>query len=260
MELTKYQIYYVGGFVRDSLLGIKSNDIDFCFVCNPEHEDHKNLSIEDGFQIMKQWLINEGYTIFLETPSMLTIRAKIPENNSKITLDCGNTADFVLARKELSYDDNSRQPKVALGTLEDDLIRRDFTVNAMAMDLNGNIIDLFGGMEDLNNRILKTPRDAKLTMMDDPLRILRALRFCVTKQFAIDPTIINAMMQLNIQDKLFTVVSQDRIREELTKMFKYSTSRTLRLIYKLDRIAPTTFMDRLFANGLWLKPTNEKIK
>jgi tRNA nucleotidyltransferase/poly(A) polymerase len=125
---------------------------------------------------------------------------------------------------------------------------------------DGNIIDLFGGLEDLKNKILKTPRDAKLTMMDDPLRILRALRFCVTKQFAIDPTIINAMMQQNIQDKLFSVVSQDRIREELTKMFKYSTSKSLRLLYKLDRIAPTTFMDRLFSNGLWLKPTNEKIK
>jgi poly(A) polymerase len=253
MELTKYQIYYVGGFVRDKLLGIESNDIDFCFVCL---EDHKNLTIEHGFQIMKEWLIHEGYTIFLETPSMLTIRAKIPENS----LNSGKTADFVLARKEISYDDNSRQPIITLGTLEDDLIRRDFTVNAMAMDLDGNIIDLFGGIKDLKNKVLKTPRDAKLTMMDDPLRILRALRFCITKQFAIDPTIINAIMQQNIQDKLFTVVSQDRIREELTKMFKYSTSRTLRLIYKLDRIASTTFMDRLFENGLWLKPTNEKIK
>jgi tRNA nucleotidyltransferase/poly(A) polymerase len=260
MELTKYQIYYVGGFVRDKLLGIKSNDIDFCFVCL---DDHKNLSIEDGFQFMKEWLINEGFTIFLETPSMLTIRAKMPSKFLKLCEFMeydGLTADFVLARKEISYDDNSRQPIVTLGTLEDDLIRRDFTVNAMAMDLDGNIIDLFGGIEDLNNKILKTPRDAKLTMMDDPLRILRALRFSVTKQFVIDPTIINAMMQQNIQDKLFTVVSQDRIREELTKMFKYSTSRTLRLIYKLDMIAPTTFMDRLFENGLWLKPTNEKIK
>jgi poly(A) polymerase len=257
MELTKYQIYIVGGYVRDKLLGIKSNDIDFCFVIR--QNETNNLTIEEGFQIMKSWLQNEGFTIFLETPSMLTIRAKIPSNIQFMEYD-GLTADFVLARKEISYDDNSRQPIVTLGTLEDDLIRRDFSVNAMAMDLHGNIIDLFGGIEDLNNKILKTPRDAKLTMMDDPLRILRALRFCVTKQFAIDPTIINAILQQNIQDKLFTVVSQDRIREELTKMFKYSTSRTLRLIYKLDRIAPTTFMDRLFQNGLWLKPTNEKIK
>jgi len=260
MKLTKYQIYYVGGFVRDQFLGIKSNDIDFCFVCNPELEEHKNLSIEEGFNLMRQWLINEGFTIFLETPSMLTIRAKIPISNPNIVLDCGKTADFVLARKEISYDDNSRQPLVTLGSLNDDLERRDFTVNAMAMDLNGNVIDLFGGMEDLHNKVLKTPRDAQLTMMDDPLRILRALRFCITKGFLIDPTIINAMGQQRIQDKLFTVVSSERIREELTKMFKFSTSKTLRLLYKLDTIVPTTFIDRLFQNDLWLKPTNEKIK
>lgn len=257
MELTKYQIYIVGGYVRDKLMEIKSNDIDFCFVI--KQDETNNITIEEGFEIMKSWLQNEGFTIFLETPSMLTIRAKISSKLQFLEYD-GLTVDFVLARKEISYDDNSRQPVITLGTLEDDLMRRDFTVNAMAMDLEGNIIDLFEGIEDLKKKVLKTPRDAKLTMMDDPLRILRALRFCVTKQFAIDPTIVNAMMQQNIQDKLFTVVSQDRIREELTKMFKYSTSRTLRLIYKLDRIAPTTFMDRLFENGLWLKPTNEKIK
>lgn len=171
----------------------------------------------------------------------------------------GKTADFVLARKEISYDINSRQPVVTIGTLEDDLIRRDFTVNAIAKDLDGNIIDLFNGQQDLKDRILRTPRDAKLTMLDDPLRILRALRFCITRHLKIHPDIINAMRDEIIIDKLFNVVSSDRIRDELTKMFKYSIPRTLKLLNKIDELVPN-FINVLFKNGLWLKPTNEKIK
>lgn len=263
MELTKYQIYAVGGCIRDELSGIMSNDFDFCFVINKDQNEC--ISIEDGFKIMKKWLENEGFKIFLETPSMLTIRAKFPDNwvyleNKEFSYFYnGKTADFVLARKEISYDINSRQPVVTIGTLEDDLIRRDFTVNAIAKDLDGNIIDLFNGQQDLKDRILRTPRDAKLTMLDDPLRILRALRFCITRHLKIHPDIINAMRDEIIIDKLFNVVSSDRIRDELTKMFKYSTPRTLKLLNKIDELVPN-FINVLFKNGLWLKPTNEKIK
>lgn len=256
MELTKYQIYVVGGYVRDQLLGIKSNDIDFCFVI--KQNDNKILTIEEGFQMMKQWLLNEGFKIFLETPNMLTIRAKIPSKLEYLEYHC-LTADFVLARKEISYDINSRQPVVAIGTLEDDLLRRDFTVNAMAKDLDGNLIDIFNGQSDLRERILRTPRDAKLTMLDDPLRILRALRFCATRHLKIHKDIIDAMRDEIIQDKLFNVVSSDRIRDELTKMFKYSTPITLELLNKVNENIPN-FINLLFKNGLWLKPTSEKVK
>jgi len=257
MELTKYQIYIVGGYVRDKLMGIKSNDIDFCFII--KQNENQNITIEEGFQMMKTWLLNEGFTIFLETPSMVTIRAKIPSKLQFLEY-YGLTADFVLARNEISYNDNSRQPIVTIGTLGDDLYRRDFTVNAMAMDLEGNIIDLFGGQNDLTNKLLRTPRSPQLTMMDDPLRILRALRFCVTKEFTMDVKILNAICDYDIQHKLFNVVSSDRIRDELTKMFKYSTIATLHLFNKINTLVPG-FVDKLFEHtNIWLKPTSEKIK
>ncbi len=257
MELTKYKIYIVGGYVRDKLMGIKSNDIDFCFVI--KQNENQNITIEEGFQMMKTWLQNEGFTIFLETPSMVTIRAKIPSKLEFLEYH-GLTADFVLARKEILYNDGTRHPIVTIGNLWDDLFRRDFTVNAMAMDLNGSIIDFFGGNGDLQNKLLRTPRSPHLTMMDDPLRILRALRFCVTKEFTIDVKILNAICDNEIQHKLFNVVSSDRIREELTKMFKHSTIATLYLLNKINTLVPG-FVDKLFEHTrIWLKPTSEKIK
>lgn len=244
------KIYFVGGYVRDKLLGIKSKDIDFVFVI-----DDINVTIEKGFEIMSNWLIDEGFNIFLTTPNMLTIRAKFPQNN-KYSEYSSLTADFVLARKE-EYNDDSRRPIVQIGTLSDDLKRRDFTVNAMAMDLNGTIIDLFDGKSDLEKMILKTPLDPLITLSDDPLRVLRALRFHVTKDFIFEPTLFESIKNEEIINKLFTLVSGERIREELERMFKYSTPDTLRVLYKIDNYIPN-FIDRLFINHLWLKPTTKR--
>ena len=246
------KIYFVGGFVRDKLLGIQSKDIDFVFVI-----DNVNMTIEDGFTIMQNWLIDEGFIIFLTTPKMLTIRAKFP-NNEKYKEHYGLTADFVLARKE-KYHEDSRKPVVQIGTLKDDLERRDFTINAMAMDLDENIIDLFDGYHDLNAKILRTPIDPLVTLNDDPLRVLRALRFGITKKMSFSPELLEAICNDKIIDKLFSLVSRDRIREELHKMFEYSTPQTINSLNKIQEKIPL-FMERLFSDGLWLKPTNEKLK
>ncbi len=243
------EIYIDGGYVRDKLLGIKSKDIDFCFVSYIE-----NISLDDGYQQMKQWIEKEGYKIFLETPSMVTIRANIKNMDSNKF--SSTTADFVLARKELSYSDNSRHPELTIGTLFDDLARRDFTINAMAEDLNGNLYDFFGGAEDIKNKILRTPLNPHKTLLDDPLRLLRALRFSITKEFVICDELMNAMSDEKILDKLFNVVSTDRIREELYKMFSYSTPKTIHLLTEIDAKIPN-FIGRLFSNGLWLNPTNK---
>ena len=242
------QIFKVGGCVRDKLLGVESKDIDFTFVL-----DNLDQTVEEGFESMTDWLAHEGFGIFLSTPDCFTIRAKFPKGHKNE----GLVADFVMARKEVGYKPGTRQPILELGTIEDDLIRRDFTLNAMAVSEDGELIDLFGGIEDLEKRILKTPLDPKITMMDDPLRFLRALRFSITKGFSIHSSIFTAMEQPGILEKLEKVVSAERIREEVFKMMKHDTVATLMLFTRIETRMPG-FTALVFDRGLWLKPTFEQ--
>ena len=242
------KIFQVGGCIRDKFLGVNSKDIDFTFVL-----DNLDRTVEEGFDIMTKWLEHKEFTIFLSTPECFTIRAKFPKGHQH----AGLVADFVMARKEVGYIAGTRKPILELGTIEDDLIRRDFTLNAMAEDEDGNLIDLFGGLEDLKRGILKTPLDPIITMMDDPLRICRALRFSITKGFTIDPTIWNSFRQPEILEKLKLTVSSERIRDEIFKMMKHNTPETLRLLHDVDTHHIPGFIDFIFSKGLWLKPTNE---
>jgi tRNA nucleotidyltransferase (CCA-adding enzyme) len=105
--------------------------------------------------------------------------------------------------------------------------------------------------------LLRTPLPAKQTMMDDPLRILRALRFAITKGFTIDDSIWVAMMQPEILEKLKTTVSSERIRDEVFKMMKHDTVKTLKLLRDVEDTIEG-FTELVFSRGLWLKPTNEK--
>jgi tRNA nucleotidyltransferase/poly(A) polymerase len=243
------KLYRVGGCVRDQFLGIDSKDIDFTFVL-----DNLEQTVEQGFMDMEMWMTERGFQIFLSTPEMFTIRAKFPKGDPNE----GLVADFVMARKEVGYVEGTRRPILVLGTLEDDLIRRDFTLNAMAIDEDGNLIDLFGGKEDLERKILTTPLDPKVTMMDDPLRILRALRFSITKGFSINAFIWEAMQQPEILEKLKVTVSAERIREEVFKMMKHDTPKTMRLLMDVDTHHIPGFLELIFGRGLWLKPTFEQ--
>lgn len=238
-------IYRVGGCIRDKFLGIDSKDIDFTFVL-----DDLNWTVESGFEIMTDWMTVNGFEIFLSTPDCFTIRAKFPKDHQFT----GLVADFVMARKEVGYIEGTRRPILELGTLEDDLLRRDFTLNALAEDIDGNIIDLFGGIEDLKIGVLRTPMDANITMMDDPLRILRALRFTITKDFVMSDDIWEAMKQPNILKKLEQTVSGQRIREEIDKMMRFNTVRSFRLLMDVDEINPG-FLELIFKDGMWLMPT-----
>lgn len=241
------QIFKVGGCIRDKFLGIDSKDIDFTFVCE------ESQTVEQGWSEMRSWMLERGFEIFLETQDCFTIRAKFPKDHQF----SGLVADFVMARKEVGYVEGTRRPILELGTLEDDLLRRDFTLNALAEDIDGNIIDLFGGIEDLKIGILRTPMDAMVTMMDDPLRILRALRFTITKDFVMSDDIWEAMKQPNILKKLEQTVSGQRIREEIDKMMRFNTTRSFRLLMDVDEIIPG-FLELIFKDGMWLKPTFEK--
>lgn len=242
------QIFKVGGCVRDELLGLTSKDIDFTFVV-----DDLNITVDEGFLIMHNWLTERGFKIFLSTPECFTIRARFPQDDPNV----GLVADFVMARKEIGYEEGTRRPILQLGTLEDDLTRRDFTVNALAVDTEGNLIDIFDGIWAIENRILITPLDPEITFMDDPLRMIRALRFSITKGFTIAPIVWNAMFIPGLIDKLEKVVSPERIREEVLKMFEADTAASLRLFADIDRIEPR-FTDLIFGRAMWLKPTFEK--
>ena len=245
------KLYKVGGCVRDAILGIDSKDIDFTFVL-----DDLNQTVEEGFQKMDDWMAENGFEIFLRVPEMYTIRARFPKGDPNEKL----VADFVMARKEMGYSDDSRRPVLKLGTLDDDLIRRDFTINAMAEDEDGDIIDLFGGQDDLRVGILRTPKHPDITFYEDPLRLLRALRFVITKDLVMCDDIWEAMKNPELLKKLELTVSGERIREEISKMMKHDTVRSILLIKDCDEHMGLGYklLNILFKNGLWLKPTFEQ--
>ena len=243
----KAQLFEVGGCVRDEILGVSTDDIDFTFVL-----DDVNQSVESGFEKMTQFLKDNKFPIFLSTPDCFTIRAKFPNGHQHE----GLVADFVMARKEIGVIEGTRKPILEIGTLRDDLIRRDFTLNAMAKDLDGNIIDLFNGRIHLEAKTLITPLDPVKTFMDDPLRMIRALRFSITKDFTISEGVWNAIFTPGLIDKLDEVVSQERIQTELTKMLKHDTVASLRLLAKIDKLEPR-LLQIMFKGALWLNPSTK---
>lgn len=240
------KLFEVGGHVRDGILGFESKDIDYTVVMEGDWGD----PIE-AFDQMVMKLKDDGFKVFLETPDCFTVRAMFPEDHEH-----SGVADFVMARKELGYARGTRQPIVTMGTLQDDLDRRDFTVNAMARGIDGTVIDPFNGAKDLRDMILRTPMDAAVSFNDDPLRIMRALRFHVTKSFGFSDQIIDAIKSFDF--RLMIVVSDDRIREELTKMFKHSTFNSFETLRLLQEWNPQLFAHIMMRENFWLMPTNKK--
>jgi tRNA nucleotidyltransferase (CCA-adding enzyme) len=165
----------------------------------------------------------------------------------------GLTADFVLARKEGAYYDGRHPEMVEPGTLEDDLRRRDFTVNAMAKDVDGNLVDLFGGQEDLAERRLRTVGEPEDRFGEDALRAVRGLRFAVTKGMFLDEAVSDALRSEWLP-RLLAKVSSERRREELLRAFKYDNQATFDL---LARQTPE-FREALFSGGVWLMPSLKK--
>lgn len=240
------QIYEVGGSVRDEVMGLQNKDYDFTVVI-PELIGRP---ADVGFLAMLDYLHAEGFSVFLQTPTCLTIRSKFPKGHKH----AGMVADFVLARKE-EYELGNRHPIVTVGTLEDDIMRRDFTVNALAKDSDGTIIDMVGGIRDIRNKLLRTPLPAMQAFTDDPLRALRAVRFAITKGFNLDSDIWDAFCNTTLVELTKATVSAERIREELQKAFKHDTIGTLTMLYDI----PTMLVNYwLSAGGMWLKPTFKK--
>lgn len=209
------RMFEVGGCVRDELLGLTSKDVDF--VCEAP-----------SFEAMEQHLIDLKLKIFLSKPQFATIRCGVPKRH--ILRDRCKDADFVLARKDGPTLDGRRPEFVEEGTLADDLARRDFTINALARcPDSGQVIDHHGGLEDLQNRILRFVGDPVERIKEDGLRVLRGFRFAVTKDLTFDP-LTRAALHSEVAVDMLGCVSLERVREELEKMFSHSTTDSLDLI------------------------------
>tara|TARA_B100000287_G_scaffold29968_2_gene28187 strand:- start:654 stop:2084 length:1431 start_codon:yes stop_codon:yes gene_type:complete len=197
--------YVVGGFVRDLILSNKLNkDIDI-------------MCVGSGIDLAKAFHKQIKPNI---TPSKINIfkrygTAMISHDNYKI--------EFVGARKE-SYSKDSRNPSIEIGDFMDDMNRRDFTINTLAISLNkenyGTLIDTFNGIDDLNNGIIKTPTDPDKTFSDDPLRMLRAVRFACQLDFYIDKNTVESIIKNSDRIK---ILSSERIADEVNKILMSKT-------------------------------------
>lgn len=214
-KLLNVPCYLIGGFVRDKLLGRSSKDADI--VC-----------VGDGIEL--------AHAVAASFEPKLHVSFFKNFGTAQIKLPNGFEVEFVGARKE-SYQEASRKPEVETGTLEDDQNRRDFTINAMAISLcpqdYGALIDPFNGIADLESKIIQTPLNPDITFSDDPLRMMRAIRFATQLNFTIEASTLKAIERNKERIK---IISQERITDELNKIIASKV--------------PSVGFDLLFRTGL----------
>ena len=208
------EAYLIGGFVRDKFIGRKTKDADI--VCVGD-------GIELAKAVAKRFKPEPRLSYF---KNFGTAHIKVDDFD----------IEFVGARKE-SYRYHSRKPEVTAGTLKDDQDRRDFTINALAISLNkednGKLLDPFNGITDIENKIIRTPLDPIQTFSDDPLRMMRAIRFASQLGFIIEERTFNAIKE---EADRINIVSQERITDELMKI--------------VDSPVPSVGFDLLYQSGL----------
>ena len=211
-----FSLALVGGSVRDALLGRLGNDLDFTTDARPE----------DVLKIVRPW----ADAVWEVGIAFGTVGSQKD----------GYQIEVTTYRSE-AYDRASRKPVVSYGdSIEDDLVRRDFTVNAMAVALpQKEFIDPYGGLQDLAERVLRTPGTPEASFSDDPLRMLRAVRFAAQLDFEVDPGVITAMTEMAGR---IEIVSAERIRVELDKLLLSTNPRKgLALLVRTglaDRVLP----------------------
>lgn len=193
--MNKPKIYLVGGAVRDKLLGRKSKDMDYVVMLK-------------DFSELVTFIKQKGGTIFVEKPEFGIIRAKLPNLGA---------ADYALPRIDGRYLDGRHPENVTFTqSIEEDLGRRDSTINAMAEDVEtGDIVDPYGGMDDLRSRVINAVGSASKRIEEDKLRVFRYLRQSAQLNLSISTEIYNAIKELKISD--FDSVSTERIYEEVKK-------------------------------------------
>lgn len=223
------KLYEVGGTVRDKFMGIPNKDNDFAVEC-------------DSFAEMRYYILSHGGSIYQERPQFGTIRGQYPGLGD---------ADFTMCRKDGFYSDGRHPDSVMPGSILDDLARRDFTMNAIAKDLDtGEFIDPYDGRGDIEYGIIKCVGNTADRMNEDALRILRAMRFSITKNMRLHIDILDFLNPMYQPEYLLANVSRERIYEEMRKMFAASTIRSWQMMSRFPHI----FMFCFDKMGIYLAP------
>jgi poly(A) polymerase len=217
------ETYAVGGFVRDKILQRLTKDLDIVCVGNgialaeavaKKFNPIPNVNFFKNFGTAQIKVKSEKVKSFDKNSKTKDQNIKAEEDDFEI--------EFVGARKE-SYRSDSRKPEIEIGTLHDDQNRRDFTINALAISLNKEnylqLVDPFNGLADIDNKLIQTPLDADITFSDDPLRMMRAIRFAAQLNFKIKEETF-ASIQKNCER--IKIISKERIADELNKIMMSS--------------------------------------
>jgi tRNA nucleotidyltransferase/poly(A) polymerase len=210
---------WAGGWVRDKLLGITSHDIDTAInsMTGEAFVDGLRDYCDDPANKAKHGLHDDDIGRLHTVPRNPDKSKHLATSTIKL---CGLDVDFVNLRKE-TYADDSRNPEVEFGTAEEDALRRDATINALFYNLNtGKIEDFTGGVADLQAGLIRTPMEPLQTFLDDPLRVLRLVRFASRFGFRIDEAAESVMGDERVLENLKIKISRERIGVELEKMMK----------------------------------------
>lgn len=215
----KVVLRWAGGWVRDKLLGKKSHDIDVAINCMTGEVFGEKLR---GFCDIPE--NKQKHSLRPEDIGNLHKIEKNPEKSKNLETATvklfGLDVDFVNLRTE-TYTEDSRNPQVEFGTAEEDALRRDATVNALFYNIHtGEVEDFVGGLPDMEAGIIRTPMDPFQTFMDDPLRILRLIRFASRLDFTIAATTMENMSDARVLDALRAKISRERVGVEVEKMLK----------------------------------------
>lgn len=210
---------WAGGWVRDKLLGIQSHDIDTAInTMTGEAFSSKIVELCDQTEIAKKHAVSATDIGNLHKIAANPEKSKHLETTTIRLLDFD--VDFVNLRKE-TYTEDSRNPQMEFGTAEEDALRRDATINALFYNLNtGKVEDFTGGLVDMESKLIKTPLEPFQTFMDDPLRVLRLIRFASRLQFTIDPEAEKIMGDEHVLQALRLKISRERVGVEVEKMLK----------------------------------------
>lgn len=242
------EFFKVGGCVRDELMGLRTKDIDFTVVI-----DRPSLTAEEGFNLLLDRLAADGFKVFKSDLPYLTIRAQFPPEMQE-QFGGVRDADFVIARKDGPSSDGRRPDWVKLGMLEDDLARRDFTMNAIAQRVDGSLIDPFGGQADIEDGFIRFVGSAYDRIAEDGLRVLRAFRFAVTKNMKFATSTRLALHDHVLPAKMLHSVAEEKIAIELEKMFMRDTIASMELLSQL----PLQTQEAIFRGEVKLTATMKK--